>query len=76
MPGFNLVLGNTKTNIFEGPLAVLNEVICINQMVIRPPFIIRTKSNKREGIFKQTCDDIISSLEGLDDYYMLPIKGG
>lgn len=74
--GFNLVLNHVDINLFEGDLSYLNDVICMNQMVIRPPFVIRTKSNTRKGIFKETSVNLFNEVKGLKGYFMMPIKVG
>jgi energy-coupling factor transporter ATP-binding protein EcfA2 len=74
--GFNVVLNHVSTSLFEGELSHLNDVICLNQMVIRPPFVIRTKSNTRKGLFKETSVNLFKEVKDLKGFFMMPIKVG
>jgi energy-coupling factor transporter ATP-binding protein EcfA2 len=74
--GFNLVLNHVSTNLFKGDMSHLNDVICLNQMVIRPPFVIRTKTNTRKGVFKETSVNLFQEIKDLKGYFMMPIKVG
>lgn len=62
---------------YDPPYQHLQNINFIQDMLTRPPFIIYSKSNKREGLFKEIFENPLASIELNKLHYICyPIKVG
>lgn len=56
----------------------LQDVSCVASLITRPPFIVSTKSNKRQDIFKEVFENPLKELHSVkkDHYILFPVMVG
>lgn len=56
----------------------LENVLFIKQILVRPPFIVYSKANKRVGVYQEVYENPISKIDYLntDEYFCFPIYVG
>ena len=57
--------------------AALESIRFLDTIMLRPPMMMHTKSNKREGVFSEVADNPIDKFDGSQkDWYCFPAKIG
>ena len=77
--GLNANLLYYKHHFTDDPLyECLQGVSCVASIITRPPFIVTTKSNKRQDIFKEVFENPLKKLASVrkDHYVLFPVMVG
>lgn len=77
--GLNANLLYYKHHFTDDPLyECLQGVSCVASIITRPPFIVTTKSNKRQDIFKEVFENPLKKLVSVrkDHYVLFPVMVG
>lgn len=75
--GTHAAIGIRKTKLnLSKQYDVLKDILMIDSVMLRTPLLLKTRSNKRVGMFTERKDNPINTFTGGDEWFCLPCKIG
>lgn len=72
-----LVLNNSYKIKMPKKYEFLKNIPLVEKVVLRPPFIVKTKKNTRKGIYKEAFENPLNNINlKSDEWYCIPAKVG